>query len=177
MKDLSGIILPALIGTFSFCALLVLVQTIGPGNSHHPLTRTVASASRASAGEPEDELSSSWKFLVMTDWHGAEWYSHKPMPGDDKFSNEIFDIQTNALVNIRELYGGDLILLPGDTNEGRWHRRDWIDRVMPGLSREEAVYTAGINCYSTIRNLFQASGYEKILVAVGDHELGEFYSS
>jgi hypothetical protein len=74
----------------------------------------------------------------MTDWYGAEWYSHKPMPEDDKFSNESFDIQTNALVNIRELYGGDLILLPGDTirmrNEGRWHRRDWINKFMPGLA-------------------------------------------
>ena len=94
-------------------------------------------------------------------------------------SKESFSTQTNAPVNIRELYGGDLILLPGDTNEGRWHRPDWINKLIPGLTREEAVYTAGINyCYSTIRNLFQASsGYEKILVAVGDHELGEFYSS
>ena len=177
MKDLSAVVIPTLIGTLSFCALLVLVQKNGPGNSHHPLTRQTISATDALAGEAEDELSSSWKFLVMTDWHGAEWYSHKPMPGDHQGSKELFDIQTNALVNIRELYGGDLILLPGDTNEGSWHRPDWINKFMPGLTREEAVYTAGINCYSTIRNLFQASGYEKILVAVGDHELGEFYSS
>lgn len=69
------------------------------------------------------------------------------MPEDDKFSNESFDIQTNALVNIRELYGGDLILLPGDTNEGRWHRLVWINKFMSGLTtREEVVYTAGINC-------------------------------
>lgn len=88
---------------------------------------------------------------------------------DDK----LFLYQKNDLENIYDLYGGDLIVMPGDTNDGRWYRPEWINKYFPGHSTQDAVYKAGINCYGTIKNLFSSAGYEKILVAVGDHELGE----
>lgn len=104
--------------------------------------------------------------------HGAELYSHKPVPGqpDDTF----FQLQKDALEHIRDLYGGDLIMIPGDTNSGRWHRQEWVNEHFPGDSIQDAVYNAGINCYGTIKNLFSSAGYEKLLVSIGDHELGKF---
>lgn len=113
-----------------------------------------------------------FSFLVMADWHGAEWYSHHPVPGPDEVA---YWLTKDALAHIRDLYGGDLIIMPGDTNDGRWYRQDWVDQHFPGLSPQEAVYKAGINCYGTIRRLFSDSGYDKILVSIGDHELGEFF--
>jgi len=116
----------------------------------------------------------SWDFLVMSDWHGAEWYSHKPVLGEGQApDDDLFLYQKNTLEHIYALYGGDLIVMPGDTNGGRWYRQDWIKKHFPGHSTQDAVYKAGINCYGTIKNLFSSAGYEKILVAVGDHELGE----
>jgi len=53
----------------------------------------------------------------------------------------------------------------------------WIDKHFPGLSTPEAVYRAGMNCWTTLRSLFSESGYryDKILVAIGDHELDDNY--
>ena len=113
-----------------------------------------------------------WNFLVMADWHGAEFYSHKPVPGQP--NDVLFNLQKSALEHIRDLYGGDLVLIPGDTNTGEWYRQEWVDKHFPGYSIQDAVYQAGINCYSTIKNLFSSSGYNKVLAAIGDHELGEF---
>jgi len=106
----------------------------------------------------------------MADWHGAEWYASNPGP-DSKLYKE----QGSLLSNIHDNYGGDLIILPGDTQSGNWNVPSWIDKHFPGLSAPEAVYRAGMNCWTTVKSLFADSGYGKILVAIGDHELGDNY--
>ena len=95
------------------------------------------------------------------------------MLGQGQPEDDLFHRQKKALEHIDDLYGGDLILLPGDTNTGKWYRAEHINKYFPGSSAQDAVYKSGINCYGTIKNLFSSAGYEKILVAVGDHELGE----
>ena len=115
----------------------------------------------------EDE--SSWKFMVMSDMHAFERYA--PYPDKSDLSNR----QESVLSNIKNTYGGDLIILPGDTQSGKWNVPAWINKHFPGLSAEEAVYKAGMNCYSTMKKVFAKSGYDKILVAIGDHELGDNY--
>jgi len=40
------------------------------------------------------------------------------------------------------------------------------------MSMNEVVYTAGYNCYTTIREVYSAVGFDIVLAAVGDHELG-----
>ena len=117
----------------------------------------------------EDD-SSSWKFIVMADWHGAERYAIRPGPNSDLYKD-----QTSLLSNIHDNYGGDLVILPGDTQQGNWNVHSWIEKNFPGLSAKEAVYKGGMNCYSTVKSLFADSGYDKILVAIGDHELGDNY--
>jgi len=111
-----------------------------------------------------------WKFLVMSDWHGAEPYSYKPGK-----SGSSFRLQKDALEHIRNLYGGDLVLIPGDTNGGRWFRQEWVNKHFPGYSIQAAVYKAGINCYGTLKKLYSSAGYKKLLVSIGDHELGDNY--
>jgi uncharacterized protein YneR len=118
---------------------------------------------------PLEDDSSSWKFIVMSDLHSFERYA--PYPDDYVLYNR----QESVLSKIHDNYGGDLIILPGDTQQGNWNVQSWIDKHFPGLSAKEAVYQAGVNCYSTMRKLFADSGYGKILVAIGDHELGDNY--
>ena len=107
--------------------------------------------------------------MVMSDMHAFERYA--PYPDKSDLSNR----QESVLSNIKNTYGGDLIILPGDTQSGKWNVPAWINKHFPGLSAEEAVYKAGMNCYSTMKKVFAKSGYDKILVAIGDHELGDNY--
>jgi len=79
------------------------------------------------------------------------------------------------LLNIKATYGGDLIILPSDTQSGYWNVPTWIDKHFSGLSASEAVFRAGMICWTTMKSLFADSGYGKILVAIGDHELGDNY--
>jgi hypothetical protein len=81
----------------------------------------------------------------------------------------------STISNIHEKYGGDLIILPGDTQSGNWNTNEWINKHYPGLSVQEAVYKAGTNCWTTMKSLFSDAGYDKILVAIGDHEIGDNY--
>ena len=64
-------------------------------------------------------------------------------------------------------------MLPGDSNTGKWHEESFREKFdKPLMTPEEVIAMAGRNCYSTVRNLFEAVGYHKIFFAIGDHEIG-----
>lgn len=65
------------------------------------------------------------------------------------------------------------MLLPGDSNHGRWYERKYVDIHFPGQTIESVVYKASMNCYKLLRKLFYEAGYKIALMAVGDHELGD----
>ena len=67
-----------------------------------------------------------------------------------------------------------MMLLLGDSNHGgKWFLNSYIDCNFNGLPPDEVVYKDSINCYTTLQNLFNDAGYENILMAVGDHKLGD----
>jgi len=119
---------------------------------------------RATAGAEE---TSQWQFLALADFHGAETFATKP-----DFESNSWKKWLGTLKYIHDKYGGDLVLLPGDTQNGKWTEDNFIEKINSELSPQEAVLLAGRNCYGTMKKLFAQAGYEKILVAVGDHELG-----
>lgn len=111
-----------------------------------------------------------WDFLVMTDWHGAELYSRSPVIGEPGEADTWYKTQRLSLQDIHKQYGGDLVILPGDTNGGKWYSDEWREKFSPQGSPEHTVLKAGTNCYKTVKNLFSQSGYDKILVAIGDRK-------
>ena len=123
--------------------------------------------------------SALWSFNVVADWHGAETFSHSPVT-NDTYSNDAYNEAKRIFTNIKHDYGGDLFILTGDTNVGKWHTENFEKKLIENLpfltdeERQNTVATAGTNCYSTIQRLFNESGYEKVLVSIGDHELGKF---
>mmetsp|Transcript_6269 Transcript_6269/g.7943 ORF Transcript_6269/g.7943 Transcript_6269/m.7943 type:complete len:512 (+) Transcript_6269:47-1582(+) len=108
-----------------------------------------------------------WSFIVLADWHGAETFATKPGDTSKAWKNSLGTIKY-----IKEKYGGDLIMLPGDSNAGKWDRQEFIDKLDPTLTPQEAVLHAGENCYSTMKELFQQGGYDEMLMCLGDHEIG-----
>ena len=108
-----------------------------------------------------------WSFIVIADWHGVEPFARDDTP-------EEFYLQRKwQLQRIKSEFEGDFVALVGDMVGGEWYRQQWIDKFMPGKSPQQAVYDASVNCFTAIKKVFHEVGYEKILYALGDHEIGD----
>ncbi|MBN3039933.1 MAG: metallophosphoesterase [Candidatus Omnitrophica bacterium] len=117
------------------------------------------------------DASEHWRFIVLADWHSAEKYTqlrHSPDSIQDAVSQDI-----NNIKMLKKNYGGELILLPGDVCWGIWHSELFINDYDPNLRPEQSVLEAGHYCYTGMIDSFKRGGYDKLLMAVGDHELGD----
>ena len=108
-----------------------------------------------------------WRFINLADWHGAEKYV---------YSNRLAgrpDSNVDSLKMLKENYGGELVMLPGDACRGHWDTDQFIKSFNPALTPAEAILQAGALCYAGMVNAFNEAGYSKLLMAVGDHEVGD----
>ena len=108
-----------------------------------------------------------WRFITLADWHGAEKYVYSNR------SSGRADANIANLKMLKENYGGELVMLPGDCNGGHWDDENFIARFNPALTPAEAILQAGALCYAGMVNAFNEAGYSKLLMAVGDHEVGD----
>jgi len=130
-----------------------------------PVFFLVAAVCAAAAAE------APWRFIGVADWHGAEeyvWREKQPEETAAKLKK-----QTEEIRAVRNRFGGELVLLPGDVCDGHWDKPDFIRNFMPGAPPGESVPKAGLLCYSGAAEAFRAAGYERLLMAVGDHEVGD----
>ena len=108
-----------------------------------------------------------WRFINLADWHGAEIYVQPDLfPGME-------EQLLAGLKMLNENYGGELILMPGDACRGHWDTPQFIKSFNPALTPAEAILQAGDLCYTGMVNAFKEAGYPTILMAVGDHEVGD----
>jgi hypothetical protein len=108
-----------------------------------------------------------WRFINLADWHGAEIYVQPELrPGGEE--QMLADLKM-----LNKNYGGELILMPGDSNRGHWDTPQFIKSFNPGLTPAEAILQAGDLCYTGMTDAFREAGYPIILMAVGDHEVGD----
>jgi hypothetical protein len=114
----------------------------------------------ASAEEP-------WRFITLADWHLAELYVQ---PGKYEGGEEY---NLSGLKMLKANYGGELVMLPGDSNVGHWDEDKFIKEFKPGLTPAEAILQAGELCYTGMVKAFKEAGYTKLLMAIGDHEVGD----
>ena len=111
-----------------------------------------------------------WRFISLADWHSAE----KFIMGNrhNKFKDAV-DENITTLKWMKHNFCGELILLPGDSNGGHWDTPKFIRKFNPKLSPEQTILQAGKLCYEGMIDTFQKGGYDKLLMAVGDHEVGD----
>ena len=60
----------------------------------------------------EDE----WSFIVLLDWHNAEYFAIDPSE-DSRIWRQKYD----QIQYLKETYGGELVVLRGDSNSGKWY--------------------------------------------------------
>ncbi|MGB0413844.1 MAG: LamG-like jellyroll fold domain-containing protein [Coraliomargarita sp.] len=108
-----------------------------------------------------------WRFIQLTDWHAAEAYV-QPERYPGFVEQNLADLRM-----LKQNYGGELILMPGDSNIGHWDTPAFIQSFNPQLTPAEAILRAGELCYGGMVDAFSEAGYSTILMAVGDHEVGD----
>ncbi len=113
----------------------------------------------------------TWRFLLLADWHSAEKYTQSEKNPEWLAEAVAEDIATVAM--FKKNYGGELILMPGDSNGGHWDTPKFIKNNFPGATPEESVLEAGRLCYSGMMDAFREGGYSTLIMAVGDHEMGD----
>ena len=92
-----------------------------------------------------------WRFLTLADWHIAEVYVHP-----DQYREETKEILA-SLKMLKANYGGELVMLPGDSNGGHWDTEEFIKRFNPKLTPAESILQAGELCYTGMARI-QGSG-------------------
>lgn len=119
-----------------------------------------------------ERSSSPLSFLVMADQHLFAPFSFGVNTTE---YIETWNSSLNVLKSIKSDYGGDLILMSGDSaSYGKMSNMEIFNNLGPTPETEinDAIYHAGFNCYRTQKELFLQSGWNTILAALGDHEIG-----
>ncbi|WNC69178.1 LamG domain-containing protein [Thalassotalea nanhaiensis] len=118
----------------------------------------------------ENNQGASWRFLSLADWHWAE----KHIMGE-RFKDYPASVDQNidTLKLMKRDFGGDLIILPGDSNGGHWDTPKFIKKFNAKLTPKQSILQAGKLCYEGMIDTFERGGYPNLLMAVGDHEVGD----
>jgi len=123
-----------------------------------------------SAQESSYEKTEPWRFISLADWHWAEKYIMGERYDEHKTA---VDENIATLKWMKEVHGGDLIILPGDSNGGHWDTPKFIKKFNADLTPRESILQAGKLCYDGMVDTFERGGYSNLLMAVGDHEVGD----
>jgi hypothetical protein len=114
-----------------------------------------------------------WSFIVSSDWHNAENFALRPYHP----STPLVQQKISVIQYIKQHHLGDLILIPGDVNVGHWDSPTFVNRFRKmygeNLTIPEIIQLAASHCYTGTLQTFSMGGYDTILMAVGDHELGD----
>lgn len=120
----------------------------------------------------------SWRFLTISDWHMAEKYVFRDLKSKSFLTSRQDDI--NKIKFLKKNYGGEFILMPGDTNAGFWDKPSFHQKFHKYLlppnttySSYEIVLATGNRCYQGMISSFHEGGYDNIHIAYGDHEAGD----
>ncbi len=121
---------------------------------------------------PSATPSPKWTFIVLADIHTFTAFAYKDLWGN-KGQTTIWRTISRILTHVKEQYGGDLVMMPGDqVSFGPVKTQKIIDKTGGNLPAEEAVYKAGFNSHKAARLIFEEAGYHTILSTIGDHDIG-----
>lgn len=115
----------------------------------------------------------TWRFINIPDYHNSEDLSLNIRAREQRIAEQIEQFR-----NVKQRFGGELIIMPGDCNSGHWYREKYLKKFKShpdyrNLTTEEVILEASRLCYSGLWDIVHNGGYEHFLMAVGDHELGD----
>ncbi|GAB1308871.1 hypothetical protein KH5_15540 [Urechidicola sp. KH5] len=116
----------------------------------------------------------SWRFINIPDYHKSEGLS---VQNDAELQKRIEQMQ-QGFVKMYQKHGGELITIPGDIVSGHWYNKKFVKRFtsepkFTNYTTSQVVAEACKRSFGGLKQLIHNSGYEHLLVAVGDHEIGD----
>lgn len=116
----------------------------------------------------------SWRFINIPDYHKAEGLSIQI----DAERQKRIEEQRKEFLAMYNQYGGDLITIPGDIVGGHWYRKNYLKkfRSQPeytNYSTTDVILESCDRSYRGLREIIFDAGYKNLLIAVGDHEIGD----
>jgi hypothetical protein len=108
----------------------------------------------------------TWTFVSSPDWHLAERELDPPVKPED------INLQLISLKDMKR-YNPELFLMAGDMANGLWIGEEWIARFAPGGTQEDAIINIGKIAYGNLKKRLEENGFDKFIVTIGDHELGD----
>ena len=108
-----------------------------------------------------------WTFVSAPDWHVGQQELTPPV------SEELIGLQLTTITDMKS-YDPELLLIAGDLASGPWIGETVIQPyVAPGGTEAQAIYEVCRVAFGNLKTRFEENGLTTILVAVGDHEIGE----
>jgi hypothetical protein len=123
----------------------------------------------------------SWRFINIPDYHNAEGFVNvwdKAPEGLSSPREQRIADQTEQFKQMKQRHGGELIILPGDSNGGHWYRPKYLKQFKSypdyaDFSTKQVILESSRLCYQGLWDIVHDGGYDHFLMAVGDHELGD----
>ena len=113
-------------------------------------------------GEDADEFT----FLVLPDLHDFTPLAFYP---NSEEAISITNIAGKIFKKVKGKYGGEFIMMPGDTASfGGMLNEEIVEQLGGDLSPNDAVYQACLNCYTRTKELSRTARYDTILPSTGD---------
>ncbi|GGZ87469.1 LamG-like jellyroll fold domain-containing protein [Algibacter mikhailovii] len=116
----------------------------------------------------------SWRFINIPDYHKSEGLSAE----SDEIRQERIKEQQEGFVDMFNQHGGELITIPGDIVSGHWYRKKFLKKFksnpkFANYSTSQVVSEACKRSFGGLKQIIHDAGYKNLLVAVGDHEIGD----
>lgn len=115
-----------------------------------------------------------WRFINIPDYHNSEGLSVEI----DELRQQRIEEQQRGFESMFEKHGGELITIPGDIVSGHWYRKKFLKKFksvpkFTNYSTSEVVSEACKRSFEGLHQIIYDAGYQNLLVAVGDHEIGD----
>ena len=115
-----------------------------------------------------------WRFINIPDYHKSEGLS---VENDAERHKRINEMQ-QGFAEMHQRHGGELITIPGDIVSGHWYAKKFVKRFtsepkFATYNKSQVVVEACKRSFGGLKQLIHAAGYDNLLVAVGDHEIGD----
>jgi len=116
----------------------------------------------------------TWRFINIPDYHKSEGLS---IQNDVELQKRIKQMQ-KGFAEMYLKYGGELITIPGDIVSGHWYNKKFVKRFtsepkFANYNTSQVVEEACKRSFGSLKNLIHEAGFKNLLVAVGDHEIGD----
>ena len=115
----------------------------------------------------------TWRFINIPDYHKSEGLAINTDAREERIAE-----QREGFIDMYQKHGGELITIPGDIVSGHWYHKKYLTKFkkvsgFEHFTTSEVVSESCKRSFSGVKQIIHEAGYKDLLIAVGDHEIGD----